>query len=100
MTTDDAVAHGIKATAGVVTSAAVVMVARVRDLRDARRCIDFKQLGVGLGGRGPDRRDDRPRRAAAGDDEAARRLELVPAELARVAAARSGGEGEVEPARA
>ena len=27
MTTDDAVAHGIKATAGVVTSAAVVMVA-------------------------------------------------------------------------
>ena len=35
------------------------------------------------GGRGPDRRDDRPGGAAAGDDEAARRLELVPAELAR-----------------
>ena len=36
---------------------------------------------------GPDRRDDHPRRAAAGVDEGARRLELVPAELARMAAA-------------
>ena len=38
MSTDDAVAHGIRATASVVTSAAVVMVARVRDLRHARAC--------------------------------------------------------------
>ena len=35
MKTEDAVAHGIKATAGTVTSAAIVMVVRVRDLRDA-----------------------------------------------------------------
>ena len=38
-------------------------------------------------GRRADRRDDHPRRPAPGLDEAARRLELVPAELARVAAA-------------
>ena len=37
-------------------------------------------------GRDPDRRDDRPRRAPARVDEAARRLELVPPQLARVAA--------------
>ena len=36
MSTDDAVAHGIRSTASVVTSAAIVMVARVRDLRHAR----------------------------------------------------------------
>src|SRR6266550_2043694 len=35
----------------------------------------------------PDRRHDRPRRVAAGDDEAARRAELVPPPLARVVAA-------------
>jgi MMPL family len=41
------------------------------------------------GGRA-DRRDHHPRRAAAGDDEGARRLELVSAEVARVAAAHQG----------
>ena len=35
---------------------------------------------------GADRRDDHPRRPAAGDHDAARRLELVPAPLARLAA--------------
>ena len=50
-------------------------------------------------GRRPDRRDDRPRRAAAGVDEGARRLELVPAELARVAAADGlGDSGSPGPA--
>ena len=48
-------------------------------------------------GRGPARRDDRPRGAPAGDDEAARRVELVPAALARVApqarAVRAGARG-------
>ena len=71
-------------TAGTVTAAAVVMVAVFaifaglrldRDEADGRRAR----------GRGPDRRDDHPGGAAAGDDEAARRLELVPAALARVA---------------
>ena len=37
--------------------------------------------------RGEHRRDDRPRRPLAGNHEAPRRLELVPAELARLAAA-------------
>ena len=85
MTTDEAVAHGIEQTAGVVTSAAIVMVAVFCDLR--RRCgmIEFKQIGRRARGRGPDRRDDRPRRPAPGGDEAAGRVELVPAKAAELA---------------
>ena len=45
--TEDAVAHGIKATAGVVTSAAVVMVA-VFAIFASLSMIEFKQMGVGL----------------------------------------------------
>jgi len=44
---DDAVAHGIKSTAGVVTSAAVVMVA-VFSVFGALSLLGFKQFGVGL----------------------------------------------------
>jgi RND superfamily putative drug exporter len=47
MTTEDAVAHGIKATAGVVTSAAVVMVA-VFGVFATLSGLDFKMMGVGL----------------------------------------------------
>jgi uncharacterized membrane protein YdfJ with MMPL/SSD domain len=47
MTTTDAVAEGIKSTAGVVTSAAVVMVA-VFSIFAILPEIMFKQLGVGL----------------------------------------------------
>ena len=47
MKTDDAVSHGIKATAGVVTSAAVVMVA-VFAIFASLSMIEFKQMGVGL----------------------------------------------------
>jgi RND superfamily putative drug exporter len=47
MNTDDAVAHGIKQTAGVVTSAAVVMVA-VFSIFGSLSMIEFKQMGVGL----------------------------------------------------
>jgi RND superfamily putative drug exporter len=47
MTTDDAVAHGIKSTAGVVTSAAIVMVA-VFSIFGTLSFIDMKQMGVGL----------------------------------------------------
>jgi uncharacterized membrane protein YdfJ with MMPL/SSD domain len=46
-TTEDAVAHGIKATAGVVTSAAVVMIA-VFAIFATLSFLIFKQLGVGL----------------------------------------------------
>ncbi len=47
MKTDDAVAHGIKSTAGVVTSAAVVMVA-VFSIFATLSMTEFKQMGVGL----------------------------------------------------
>ena len=69
---------------------------RVRDLRDA---LDAVLQAVRRRARrgGPDRRDDRQGRAPAGVDEAARRLELVPAELARVAASLRPGEGEAPP---
>ena len=47
MRTDEAVAHGIKQTAGVVTSAAIVMVA-VFGIFATLTAIEFKQMGVGL----------------------------------------------------
>ena len=47
MKTDDAVAHGIKPTAGVVTSAAVVMVA-VFSIFATLSMLEFKLMGVGL----------------------------------------------------
>jgi uncharacterized membrane protein YdfJ with MMPL/SSD domain len=47
MNTEDAVAHGIKSTAGVVTSAAVVMVA-VFAIFASLRMLEIKQMGVGL----------------------------------------------------
>ena len=51
---------------------------RVRDLRDPL-LPRLQGDGRGAGGGDPDRRDDRPRGAPAGDDEAARRAQLVPA---------------------
>jgi RND superfamily putative drug exporter len=45
--TEDAVAHGIKSTAGVVTSAAAVMVA-VFAIFATLSMLEFKQMGVGL----------------------------------------------------
>ena len=47
MSTDRAVAHGIKQTAGVVTSAAIVMVA-VFSIFATLSSLEFKQMGVGL----------------------------------------------------
>jgi len=47
MSTDDAIAHGIKTTAGVVTSAAVVMVC-VFSVFATLQMLIFKQFGVGL----------------------------------------------------
>jgi uncharacterized membrane protein YdfJ with MMPL/SSD domain len=48
MRTNEAVAHGIKTTAGVVTSAAVVMIA-VFAVFATLSLIFFKELGIGLG---------------------------------------------------
>jgi RND superfamily putative drug exporter len=47
MSSEDAVAHGIRTTAGVVTSAAVVMVA-VFAIFATLSSLEFKQMGVGL----------------------------------------------------
>jgi RND superfamily putative drug exporter len=47
MSTEDAVAHGIRATAGVVTSAALVMVGAFAVFATLGM-IDFKMMGVGL----------------------------------------------------
>src|SRR4051794_15032341 len=47
MRTSDAVAHGIKSTAGVVTSAAIVMVG-VFSIFATLSLLEFKQMGVGL----------------------------------------------------
>ncbi len=47
MSTEDAIAHGIKATAGVVTSAAIVMVA-VFAIFATLEELTFKMLGIGL----------------------------------------------------
>jgi uncharacterized membrane protein YdfJ with MMPL/SSD domain len=48
MKTEDAVSHGIKTTAGVVTSAAVVMIG-VFAVFATLSLVIFKELGVGLG---------------------------------------------------
>ena len=47
MATEEAVSHGIRATAGVVTSAAAVMVA-VFAIFATLSMLEFKQMGVGL----------------------------------------------------
>ncbi|HMI68474.1 MAG TPA: anti-sigma factor antagonist [Solirubrobacteraceae bacterium] len=47
MSSDEAVAHGIRATAGVVTSAAAVMIG-VFSIFATLSSIDFKEMGVGL----------------------------------------------------
>ena len=59
-----------------------------RRVRDLRHAADHRHEGARHRPRRSraDRRDHRPRGAAAGHDEAPRRLELVPADLARVAA--------------
>ncbi len=48
MSSDEAVRQGITATAGTVTSAAMVMVRGLLDLRHAQTIIDMKEMGIGL----------------------------------------------------
>ena len=68
--------EGVGATAGTVTSAAVVMVADLRDLRDAAAARHEAARRRARGG-GADRRDDRARGRAAGGRRAARRARLA-----------------------
>ena len=65
-----------RASAGVVTSAAIVMVG-VFSIFATLSLLDFKQLGVGLAAAVLHRRDDRPGGAAAVGDGRARPVELV-----------------------
>ena len=74
---DEAVSQGIKSTAGVVTSAAVVMVA-VFSIFATLSMLMFKQFGVGLAAAILIDATIVRARAPAGDDEAPRRVELVP----------------------
>ena len=78
MSTEAAVAHGIKTTAGVVTSAAIVMVG-VFAIFGSLQAMILKQFGVGLASAILIDATTRPGHPAARHDEAARRLELVPA---------------------
>ena len=101
MSTDEAVAHGIKSTAGTVTSAAVVMVF-VFAIFATLSALDFKMMGVGLAVAVLIDATHDQGRPAAGVDEAARRLELVlPGEagvaaggLARGGRGQAGGDGD------
>jgi RND superfamily putative drug exporter len=79
-----AVEHGIKTTAGVVTSAAAVMVGAFA-IYATLPILDMKEMGIGLAAAVLSRCHDRASGSAAGHDEAARRLELVPAALAQLA---------------
>ena len=86
----EAVTGGIARSAGVVTSAAAIMVA-VFSIFATLSMIEFKVFGVAMAVGGAHRRHRRPRRPAAGRAGAARRPGLVP----RIPAARParGGQG-------
>ena len=82
--TDDAIRLAITRTAGHGHERGDHHGRGLRAVRDAEH--DHAAAdGLRPRDRRPDRRDGRPRRARAVDDEAARRVELVPAVLARVA---------------
>ena len=84
LSNEEAVAHGIKSTAGVVTSAAVVMVGTF-SVFALLPVIDMKEMGIGLAAAVLIDATLDPRGAPARDDEAPGRPQLVPAEVARVA---------------
>ena len=87
MSSNEAVARGISITSGTITSAAAIMVVRLRGLRDAA-AHDHQAARVRARGRGAHRRDDRPLHPPARHDAAPRGVELVAAALARLAAPR------------
>ena len=80
-----AVREGVGATAGIITGAALIMVAVFAGFASGD-LVMFQQVGFGLGRRRAARRHAHPHPAGPRRDEAARSLELVPAELAGVAA--------------
>jgi MMPL family len=83
--TKEAVARGIKTTAGTVTSAAVVMVGAF-SIFATLPILDMKEMGIGLAAAVFHRRHHRPGRAPARNAAATRRAHLVSAPLAHMAA--------------
>ena len=81
-----AVTEGVGATAGIITGAALIMVAVFAGFA-AGDLVMFQQMGFGLAVAVLLDATLIRTHPGAGGDEAARPLELVPAELARVAAA-------------
>ena len=81
-----AVAEGLASSARTISSAALIMTCGLRRLRPHRRAVD-QGAGAGLRGRDRARRDAGAADPRARGDEAAGRLELVDALLARPAAA-------------
>ena len=81
ISTDEAIRLAITRTAGTVTSAAIIMVAVFGLFATPEHDHDAAD-GLRPRRRGPDRCNRHPRRARTGDHEAARRMELVSAELA------------------
>ena len=88
----EAVAYGLRTTAGIITGAALIMVAVFTGFA-AGRLGPLQQMGFGLGGRGVHGRHDRPDAARAGQHAPARRLELVPAPSGSSGCRRSTSRG-------
>ena len=80
----EAVAYGLRTTGGIITGAALIMVAVFSGFA-AGRLVLAAADGLRPGGRGLHGCDDRPVDPRAGVDASARRPELVPAEVAGVA---------------
>ena len=99
VSTEDAVEHGIKTTAGTVTSAALVMVGAF-SIFATLPILDMKRDGHRPRHRRPDRRDHRPRHPAPSQHETPRRLELVPAQLHWLPKLEHHTEPTTEPALA
>ena len=93
-----AVSQGIGVTAGIITGAALIMVAVFAGFASGK-LVMFEQMGFGLGVADPARRDARAHAAGALGDEPVRQVELVPAALARVAAASEHREHAAAVAR-
>ncbi len=79
---EEAVAYGLEHTGRIITAAALIMIAAFSASLLAR-FVGLQEFGARPLGGDPARRDDRPRDPRPGADEAAGRLELVPAQAGR-----------------
>ena len=75
---EHAIAYGLEHTGRIITAAAIIMIAAFSGFL-AGSFVGLQEFGLGLSRRDPARRHDRARDPRAGDHEAARAVELVPA---------------------